>query len=153
MNTIDHLIAAALVGVGLGLVLTNLLIVPVVTLLVVLGDRIPDLDCHLGTHRKTLHNFLFPGVYAVSAVVVHVTALTAPPAFWAVAYVSAGYATHLLVDALGSRRGVALLYPISDQEYGSAGGVTVDDPRSTWASVTVAVLILSAVIPVTVVIG
>jgi membrane-bound metal-dependent hydrolase YbcI (DUF457 family) len=152
MNTTDHLVAAVLVGIGLG-VLTSPLMTVVAPVLVVLGDRIPDLDQNLGTHRKTLHNVWLPTLVALGAVPVLVGFWEPPAALSTVPWVATGYATHLLVDGLGSRRGVALLYPISDTEWQSAGGVTVNDPRATLASVTVAGMILGVVVPVMVVIG
>jgi Predicted membrane-bound metal-dependent hydrolase (DUF457). len=76
-----------------------------VTIPVVLGAMMPDLDTTIGQHRKTLHNgFVLLGF------------VWFPLAFDNLQYVWIGVAAHLLLDLLGSDRGVALAYPLLERE-------------------------------------
>lgn len=145
MNKDGHVMNAALLAVGLGVVLSvDPTAGPVVdesiedtlvgagrmavelSLPVVLGALFPDVDTAFGKHRKTLHNLpvlaLFVGF---------------PLAFGNLEYVWIGVATHYVLDIVGSKRGIALLYPFSSTEYDLPTGVATS---SRWATpVTVVV--------------
>jgi hypothetical protein len=76
-----------------------------VTIPVVLGAMVPDIDTTVGHHRKTLHNgFVLVGF------------VWFPLAFGNLQYVWIGVAAHLLLDLVGSDRGVALAYPLLERE-------------------------------------
>jgi hypothetical protein len=96
---------------------------------VTLGALLPDVDTAFGRHRKTFHNALVLAVL-----------LAFPLWFDNLRYVWLGVATHLLLDFLGSARGIALFYPLSAAEFSFPGGVPT---TSRWATpVTVAVTAL-----------
>jgi len=119
MNKPEHVANGALIAGAIGVVLGGLPEVLVAVPLGVAGSLLPDLDTAVGTHRKTFHNLPVLGVLLLGA--------------WfhpVVIYLPIGVASHYALDALCSRRGIALFYPLTTQEYQSAGGVTVDDPRS-----------------------
>jgi hypothetical protein len=145
MNKGDHVLNGVLLGIGIGVIVG---LVPVaggtlprvpgdaavgvleqtvrVFVPVVLGALFPDVDTAFGKHRKTLHNVFVLGVF-----------LAYPLAFGNLHYVWIGVVTHYVLDMAGSRRGVALFYPLSNREYSLPGGVPV---RSRWATrVTVAI--------------
>ncbi|SFF91738.1 LexA-binding, inner membrane-associated putative hydrolase [Halopelagius inordinatus] len=145
MNKDGHVLNAALLAVGLGVVLSvdptagpilddsvadTLLgagrMVVELSLPVVLGALFPDVDTAFGRHRKTLHNLpvlaLFVGF---------------PLVFGNLEYVWIGVATHYLLDMVGSKRGIALFYPFSPTEYDLPTGVATS---SKWATVVTVVV-------------
>lgn len=72
---------------------------------VLLGAMVPDIDATVGQHRKTLHNgFILLGF------------LWFPFAFENLQYVWIGVMAHLLLDMVGSDRGIALAYPLLERE-------------------------------------
>ncbi|PSP33568.1 hypothetical protein BRC64_03365 [Halobacteriales archaeon QH_10_67_22] len=120
MNKRGHVLNAVLLAVALGFVLepagdlATVRTVAAVFVPLVLGALFPDVDTHFGTHRKTLHNL------PVLAVVV-----AYPVAFDNLQWVWLGVLTHYVLDVLGTTRGVALLYPLWDEEFGAPFGVPV----------------------------
>ena len=119
MNKQGHVLNAVLLAVGLGYVLEpagdveTFRTVAAVSVPVVLGALFPDVDTAFGKHRKTLHNLLTLAVFVVF-----------PLYFDNLQWVWLGVLTHYVLDVLGSKRGIALFYPLSDREYGSPTGVT-----------------------------
>jgi membrane-bound metal-dependent hydrolase YbcI (DUF457 family) len=139
VNKEGHVLNAALLALGLGIVLTvdptagpilneawpaTLLglgeTVAALSLPIVLGALFPDVDTAFGKHRKTLHNLPVLAIFVVF-----------PILFGNLRYVWIGVATHYVLDVVGSRRGIALFYPFSPQEYGLPTGVTTS---SKWAN-------------------
>jgi membrane-bound metal-dependent hydrolase YbcI (DUF457 family) len=96
---------------------------------VVLGALFPDVDTAFGRHRKTLHNLPVLAVF-----------LAYPIYFGNLHYVWVGVATHYVLDVIGSKRGIALFYPLSSQEYDLPTGVATS---SKWANPVT--LVVSAV--------
>lgn len=126
MNKRGHVLNAALLAIGLGvLVRPAAEIETVVTIAeifvpIVLGALFPDVDTAFGKHRKTLHNL--PVLLIV---------LAYPIYFGNLQWVWIGVLSHYLLDVLGSKRGIALFYPLWSREFGFPFGVSV---RSRWAS-------------------
>jgi len=96
---------------------------------VVLGALFPDVDTAFGRHRKTLHNLPVLAMF-----------LAYPVYFGNLHYVWVGVATHYVLDVVGSKRGIALFYPLSSQEYDLPTGVATS---SKWANPVT--LVVSAV--------
>jgi hypothetical protein len=127
VNKKGHVMNGVLLGVGLGVILTvdpttqvtsdlvvdGLARVVELTVPVTLGALFPDVDTAFGKHRKTLHNLPVLGVF-----------LAFPFVFGNLQFVWIGIATHYVLDVVGSRRGIALFYPLSPSEYGFPSGVT-----------------------------
>ncbi len=131
MNKRGHVLNAVLLSIGLGYVLEPSGDVPTFVAIaelsvpVVLGALFPDVDTAFGRHRKTFHNLPVLGVFVAY-----------PFLFENLHYVWVGVATHYVLDMLGSKRGIALFYPL-EKEYSFPAGVPVS---SKWADlVTVAV--------------
>jgi hypothetical protein len=100
---------------------------------VTLGALFPDVDTAFGRHRKTFHNAF-----------VLATFLAFPLAFDNLRYVWIGVLTHLVLDFLGSARGVALVYPLSSDEFSFPGGVATSSRWATPVTVGVTALELAA---------
>ena len=119
MNKQGHVLNAVLLAVGLGYVLEptgdlgTFRTIAEVSIPVILGALFPDVDTAFGRHRKTLHNLPTLAVFVAF-----------PLYFDNLRFVWLGVLTHYVLDVLGSRRGIALFYPLSDREYGSPTGVT-----------------------------
>ncbi|WP_257628392.1 metal-dependent hydrolase [Haloplanus salinarum] len=138
MNKKGHVLNAALLSVGLGVVLAAptaltaadaLAVAETIAELsvpVVLGALFPDVDTAFGKHRKTLHNLFVLGVVAAFPVV-----------FGNLQFVWIGIATHYLLDVVGSRRGIALFYPLTSQEWGLPSGVTTSSKYADLVTVVV----------------
>ncbi|SDZ86289.1 hypothetical protein SAMN04488065_0854 [Haloplanus vescus] len=138
MNKEGHVLNAALLSIGLGIVLvwpttpgvdTALETVEMIAKLsvpVVLGALFPDVDTAFGKHRKTLHNLFVLGIVAGYPIV-----------FDNLQFVWIGIATHYLLDLVGSRRGLALLYPLTSQEWGLPFGVTTSSDYANAVTVLV----------------
>ncbi|MGM0399231.1 MAG: metal-dependent hydrolase [Halobacteriota archaeon] len=126
MNKRDHVLNAVALAIGMGAILApsfdevTARTVAMVGLPVLLGAMVPDIDTSIGSHRKTFHNFLTLGAFAVF-----------PFVFGNLHFVWIGVATHYVLDLLGNVRGMALFYPWPE-EYDVPVGVTVD---SRWATV------------------
>jgi hypothetical protein len=139
MNKEGHVLNAVLLSIGLGYLLepagdeTTFLTIVEVGAPVVLGALFPDVDTAFGKHRKSLHNlFVLGGFFAF------------PYFFGNLQYVWLGVITHYVLDVAGSKRGIALFYPIWKKEFGLPVGVAVSSSRSKVATiaVTVAELVL-----------
>ena len=140
MNKKGHVLNAVLLGVGLGVILTvdpttrptTDVAVEVLTRVVelsvpvTLGALFPDVDTAFGKHRKTLHNLPVLGVF-----------LAFPFLFGNLQFVWIGVATHYLLDVVGSRRGIALFYPLSKTEYGFPSGVTTSSKHADAVTVVI----------------
>lgn len=143
MNKRGHVVNAALLSIGLGYLLepagdeATFVTILMIGVPVTLGALFPDVDTAFGAHRKTLHNlpvlvgfFLFPSFYGN------------------LEFVWIGIATHYVLDVAGSRRGIALFFPLSIREYGLPIGVTVDSDWSDLVTllITAAELAIAAVV-------
>lgn len=121
MNKYGHVLNGLLLGIGLGFILSptgdaeTLRMIVAVTVPVSLGALFPDIDTEFGTHRKTLHNLPVLGMFLVF-----------PVLFDNLHYVWIGVLTHYVLDVVGSKRGIALFYPIP-REFGFPTGVTTND--------------------------
>lgn len=137
MNKKDHVLNGVLLGIGVGILLEpagdeqTLLSVIAVSVPVTLGALFPDIDTAFGRHRKTLHNLpLLAGFVAF------------PYAFGNLQYVWIGILTHYVLDLIGSKRGLALLYPW-DREFSLPFGVTTSSDYATLVTVLITLLELA----------
>ncbi len=139
MNKEGHVLNAALLGIGLGFVLEpsgtseTLRTIVAVTIPVTLGALFPDVDTAFGKHRKTLHNLPVLAIFVAF-----------PFVFGNLSYVWIGVFTHYVLDYLGSRRGIALFYPLSSQEYGFPSGVTTSSRFANAVTIVVTAVELAA---------
>ncbi|RRJ30898.1 metal-dependent hydrolase [Halocatena pleomorpha] len=117
MNKRGHVLNGLLLGVGVGFILAptgdvnTLRTIVAVAVPVTLGALVPDIDTEFGRHRKTLHNLPVLGLF-----------IAFPAVFGNLHYVWIGVLTHYVLDMVGSKRGIALFYPYT-QEYGFPTGV------------------------------
>jgi membrane-bound metal-dependent hydrolase YbcI (DUF457 family) len=146
VNKKGHVLNAVLLGVGLGVILTVdpttqpttgvavdvLARVIELSVPVTLGALFPDVDTAFGKHRKTLHNLPVLAVFVAFPVV-----------FGNLQFVWLGIATHYLLDVVGSRRGIALFYPLSPTEYGFPSGVTTSSRYADAVTVVITALELA----------
>ena len=122
MNKKGHVMNAVLLAIGIGYVLEPAGDIPTfvaiaeVFMPLVLGALFPDVDTAFGKHRKTLHNLPVLGLF-----------LAFPPVFGNLQFVWIGILTHYVLDLLGSKRGLALLYPW-DREFSVPFGVSTSSP-------------------------
>jgi Predicted membrane-bound metal-dependent hydrolase (DUF457). len=102
----EQLLAAIVTGASIGPPMWTAVTAAVaVTVPVVLGAMVPDIDATVGQHRKTLHNgFVLLGF------------VWFPIAYGNLQYVWIGVAAHLLLDLFGTDRGIALAYPFVERE-------------------------------------
>ncbi|MFB6071877.1 MAG: metal-dependent hydrolase [Halobacterium sp.] len=140
MNKGDHVLNAVLLAVGLAYVrypagdLQTIETVAALLVPVVLGALFPDVDTDFGKHRKTLHNLpVLAVLYAF------------PFYFGNLEWVWVGVASHYVLDVVGSKRGIALFYPLLDDEYGLPIGVSTSSEYASAVTVLVTVLELAAV--------
>lgn len=135
MDKQGHVLNAILLGVGLGYVLhpagdvDTFRTIAAVSVPVVLGALFPDVDTAFGKHRKTLHNL--PVLAVVVAYPVYLGNLQ---------FVWIGVLTHYVLDVVGSRRGIALFYPLSAREYGFPTGVTTSSRYANAVTLVVTAL-------------
>jgi len=140
MNKRGHVLNAVLLSIGLGYVidpsgdLSTFATITEVFLPVVLGALFPDVDTAFGKHRKTLHNIPVLLVF-LAYPVYHSGNLE---------WVWLGVLTHYVLDIVGSKRGIALFYPLSSTEYGFPTGVTTSSDRA--GVVTVAITIVEVAV-------
>lgn len=145
MNKREHILNGLLVGIGVGIVLNPtwdemmLHSVVSITIPVTLGALVPDIDTEFGRHRKTLHNVFVLGTFAVF-----------PFVYNNLQYVWIGVLTHFVLDMMGSKRGIALLYPFSADEYNPDVGVPVD---SKFAGVVTTLVTIFEIVVVGMVMG
>ena len=141
MNKRGHVLNAALLSVGLGYVLQpsgdveTFVTIAEVSVPVVLGALVPDVDTAFGRHRKTLHNLFVLGIVAAY-----------PIYFSNLDWVWLGVVTHYALDYFGSRRGIALFYPLWDEEFGSPTGVTTSSEYAEIVTVAVTVFEIAVAI-------
>jgi membrane-bound metal-dependent hydrolase YbcI (DUF457 family) len=143
MNKKGHVLNGVLLAVGLAFILTVQPMLDGVTLAevqqtgtvvaellipVTLGALFPDVDTEFGKHRKTLHNLPVLALFVAF-----------PFLFDNLHYVWVGVATHYVLDIVGSRRGIALFYPLSPQEYGFPTGVTTSSKYADAVTVVATV--------------
>jgi len=132
MNKRGHVLNAVLLAIGLGFILQpsgnlkTLRTIAAVFVPLVLGALFPDVDTHFGKHRKTLHNLPVLGVV-----------LAYPFYFANLHWVWLGVVTHYVLDILGTTRGIALFYPLWDEEFGLPIGVPVDSKYANVMMLTV----------------
>lgn len=127
MNKRGHVLNAALLAIGLGVLVRpvsevgTLAVIAELFVPIVLGALFPDVDTAFGKHRKTLHNLPVLLVF-----------LAYPVYFSNLQWVWVGVISHYVLDVLGSRRGIALFYPLWSREFGFPLGVPVG---SRWSPV------------------
>ncbi|MDG5776970.1 metal-dependent hydrolase [Haloarculaceae archaeon H-GB2-1] len=132
MNKRGHVLNAILLSIGLGYVfepsggVETFRTIAEVSIPIVLGALFPDVDTAFGRHRKTLHNLLVLGVVAAY-----------PIYFDNLQFVWMGVLTHYVLDVMGSRRGIALFYPVLDTEYNLPFGVPVSSRKADTVTVVV----------------
>lgn len=125
MNKKGHVLNAVALSAGLAylaypaLDVTTLRTTIAIAVPVTLGALIPDIDTAFGTHRKTLHNL--PTLVCI---------FVYPLYFNNLRFVWIGVATHYALDLLGSKRGIALFYPLDRAEFDLPVGVPA---RSRYA--------------------
>lgn len=143
MNKRGHVLNAALLSIGLGYLLepagdgTTFAMIVAIGVPVMLGALFPDVDTAFGRHRKTLHNL--PVLVAFVAF---------PLYFNNLQFVWIGILTHYVLDVAGSKRGIALFYPVWKREFGLPTGVPVTSKLAdgVMVGVTAAELALAAAI-------
>jgi membrane-bound metal-dependent hydrolase YbcI (DUF457 family) len=140
MNKKGHVLNAVLLSILLGYVLhpagdeTTLVTMVEVGTPVTLGALFPDVDTAFGRHRKTLHNLPVLAFFVAY-----------PLAFGGnLQYVWIGILTHYVLDVFGSRRGIALFYPLSSSEFGSPTGVTTSSKHADVVTVLITVVEVGA---------
>ena len=143
MNKKGHVLNAALLAIGLGYLLepsgTEVTFVTIISIgiPIVLGALFPDVDTEFGRHRKTLHNLpILAGFMAF------------PYFFGNLEYVWIGILTHYVLDVAGSKRGIALFYPVWKKEFGLPIGVPVVSKKADLVTVLVTAgeLVIAALI-------
>ncbi len=143
MNKRGHVLNAVLLSIGLGYLiepagdLQTFETIVQVTIPVTLGALFPDVDTDFGKHRKTLHNLPVLALF-----------LAFPYAFGNLEWVWLGVLTHYVLDIAGSKRGIALFYPVWKKEFGLPVGVAVSSRHADVMTmvVTVAELVIAAAI-------
>lgn len=140
MNKKDHILNGGLLGIGLGFVLhpegsvQTLVTMAAVFVPVVLGALFPDIDTEFGKHRKTLHNvFVVAVLYGYTIY------------FANLQWVWIGVVSHFVLDVLGSKRGIALFYPLWDEEFGTPVGVTTSSQYATVITIVITLVELVAI--------
>ncbi|MFC7155489.1 metal-dependent hydrolase [Halomarina halobia] len=138
MNKEGHVVNGLLLGIGLAFVLEpsgdagTVYAVVAVTVPVVLGALFPDVDTAFGAHRKTLHNLPVLGLFVAFPVV-----------FDNLHFVWVGVFTHYVLDIVGSKRGIALFYPLP-REYGLPTGVATSSRYANVVTLAVTAAELAA---------
>ncbi|WP_306052276.1 metal-dependent hydrolase [Natronococcus wangiae] len=138
MNKRGHVLNAILLSIGLGYLLEpagdlrTFETIITIGVPVALGALFPDVDTAFGRHRKTLHNLP-----------ILVGFLAFPAFFGNLEYVWIGILTHYALDVAGSKRGIALFYPVWKREFGLPTGVAVSSKRADLVTVLVTALELA----------
>lgn len=143
MNKRDHVMNAILLGIGLGCLIEPsgdaemMRAIFMITVPVLLGAMVPDIDAVMGRHRKTLHNLPLLAAFAAF-----------PFYFGNLHYVWIGVFTHYFLDVAGSKRGIALFYPLLDREYRLPIGVPVKSRSADLMTlaITALELLIAAVV-------
>lgn len=90
---------------------------------------IPDIDTDIGKHRASFHNlFVFVVISIILFKLTYILFLYA----WGVAYLS-----HISLDIL-TKRGIALLYPLSNRRFGGLG-IDAKSPLGNIVTYTVSI--------------
>ncbi|MDZ7746944.1 MAG: metal-dependent hydrolase [Halobacteriales archaeon] len=140
MNKKGHVLNGILLAIGLGYILEpagdveTFRTIAATLVPVTLGALLPDVDTAFGKHRKTLHNILLLVVVAAY-----------PIYFGNLQYVWIGVTTHYVLDIVGSRRGIALFYPLSSSEYSFPMGVTTSSKYADAVTVVVTIIELAII--------
>lgn len=138
MNKRGHVLNAVLLSIGLGYVVhpagdvETFVTIAELFVPIVLGALFPDVDAVVGRHRKTLHNLPVLGIV-----------LAYPIYFGNLQWVWVGVLTHYLLDLLGTKRGLALFYPLWEREYELPFGVPVKSRWSPYVTLVVTALELA----------
>ncbi|MFB6146752.1 MAG: metal-dependent hydrolase [Halobacteriaceae archaeon] len=138
MNKKGHVLNGVLLASGLGYVLEpagdveTFRTIAMTLVPVTLGALFPDIDTAFGSHRKTFHNLLVLGVFAAY-----------PIYFDNLHYVWIGVLSHYVLDLVGSKRGLALLYPWR-REFRLPFGVRTGSSYADAVTVVVTALELAA---------
>lgn len=138
MNKRGHVLNAVLLSIGLGYVVhpagdvETFVTIAELFVPIVLGALFPDVDAVVGRHRKTLHNLPVLGIV-----------LAYPIYFGNLQWVWIGVLTHYLLDLLGTKRGLALFYPLWEREYELPFGVPVKSRWSPYVTLVVTALELA----------
>jgi membrane-bound metal-dependent hydrolase YbcI (DUF457 family) len=139
MNQKEHVLNAALLGIGVAYVLEpsgdveTFRTVVAVGVPVILGALFPDVDAHYGRHRKALHNLPVLALF-----------LAFPVYFGNLQWVWLGVVTHFVLDAVGSTRGIALFYPVWKREFDVPVGVPVSSGYAGVVTVAITALEVAA---------
>jgi membrane-bound metal-dependent hydrolase YbcI (DUF457 family) len=139
MNKKGHVMNAVLLAIGVGYVLEpagdveTFVAIAQVFMPLVLGALFPDVDTAFGKHRKTLHNLPVLALF-----------LAYPYFFNNLNFVWAGILTHYVLDMVGSRRGIALFYPLWDEEFGMPSGVTTSSKFADVVTIVITLVELAA---------
>jgi membrane-bound metal-dependent hydrolase YbcI (DUF457 family) len=140
MNKKGHVLNAVLLSLGLGYLLEpsgsleTFRTIVMIGIPITLGALFPDVDTEFGKHRKTLHNLPVLAAF-----------LAFPYVFANLEFVWIGVLTHYVLDIAGSKRGIALFYPVWKKEFGLPIGVAVSSKRSDIMMVIVTVAELAIV--------
>ncbi|THE65940.1 metal-dependent hydrolase [Salinadaptatus halalkaliphilus] len=148
MNKKGHVLNAILLSIGLGYLLepatelahapATLEMIVLVGVPITLGAMVPDIDTEFGKHRKTLHNLPLLAAFVAF-----------PEIFNNLEYVWIGVLTHYVLDVAGSKRGIALFYPLSSHEFGFPFGVAVSSKHATvvtWVVTGLELAVAAAII-------
>ncbi|WP_418281322.1 metal-dependent hydrolase [Halorubrum sp. DTA98] len=139
MNKRGHVLNGLLLALGIGFVLEPSVDAATATKIaqisvpIVLGALFPDVDTAFGKHRKTLHSLPVLAVF-----------LAYPIVFGNLQFVWIGVLTHYVLDLVGSRRGIALFHPLSDQEYSLPFGVTTSSKYADLVTVFITAIEIAA---------
>ncbi|MFP8956000.1 metal-dependent hydrolase [Natrialbaceae archaeon A-CW3] len=143
MNKKGHVLNAVLLSIGLAYLIepagdeATFATVIEIGVPVTLGALFPDVDTAFGRHRKTLHNLPILAGFALF-----------PFYFGNLEWVWLGVLTHYILDVAGSKRGIALFYPVWKKEFGLPVGVAVSSRQADLVTVvvTAAELVIAAAI-------
>ncbi|MGM0606468.1 MAG: metal-dependent hydrolase [Halobacteriota archaeon] len=133
MNKRGHVLNAVLLAIGLGYVLEpagdveTFVTIGQLSVPIVLGALFPDVDTDFGRHRKTLHNLPVLAIFVVWPIV-----------FDNLHYVWIGVLTHYVLDLAGSKRGIALFYPL-EKEYRLPTGVPVTSSKADLVTILITI--------------
>lgn len=131
MNKDDHIINAALLSIGVGVLLapqmnqSTFSTILLVGVPIVIGALFPDIDTEFGTHRETFHNIVTLAIF-----------IAFPIYFQNLFFVWIGILTHYVLDLLGTKGGLALFYPVS-KHVSVPVGVNVDSSVSRIVTLAV----------------
>jgi len=133
----SQILNSLLLAIGLGFVFvpqgdieTFQAIIPI-SVPILIGGVLPDIDVAFGKHRKTTHNIFIVGLFILY-----------PLLFNNLQYIWIGILSHLIIDITGTVRGIALFYPLSDAEYRFQTGTS----NQSTVLITVIEIITAAIV-------